>query len=821
MSTKTISLSGLLCFSLVLPALGAMVDYSKHVPPEVFIFPTPREASYGKMDLDLTEAVIVIPAKASERVRLAAEDLNGHLLRLSPKAKPWRVVEGKVPDPAGVCILLGVAGSHAALDQALAAGSIYVREGEPGPEGYRISVRGQGSGIRVLLAGSDDQGAYWAMTSFVQLLRPQLDGRIMAHRAEVRDWPGFSIRMTAMQTEHKSWGDQMTGLGLALMAKTNVSCYSGYDTKLNQYYRQRGFRTGAGYWIFQGVGKQAGQMGLAPNHWSDPRVLQAWVDAYKNDATMNPGLVIYHDCTDAGWWNRYLTDYWQKRSEAEKKAYTEPHPARADADRVNAIYRGVKSVNADVDVYITAPCYYDSPQNNEVQNVAMFREYLQTLGRLTPGDIKWVLEDRSPEDCAGYRRYLGRTVVNYKYPSSDAGVEFWSTTFTAARDNAGYSDTFFYCVGHPYQSLMFAGGAEYMWNPSLPADYAYLTEQFIPRACKFLFGNAWREMAEFYINYQAPLNGLSEGRNIELLRSAKDKVNRCVELLKTAKEKCDPSLPAGKLCIEAIYGNYEPVGDWLPLRITISEATERARKAEILIAYGEMDQAKKTLQEAEGFFKQIKDDQLKKHGGFQKDFDAARSLCDKLKQTIATGKVSAENLNVVKLDGMWRMKPDPGNKGVAEKWFEPAADRADWQAIAVPGWWESSGISGMSNYDGYGWYHCTFKIPPAWKDKAVVIHFDAIDDEAWVYVNGQFVGDHTLKNIPQPVCWEQPFKFDITELIYRDGENSLVVRVNDVKLGGGIWKSAWFSAEAPSRPKEGPGLVEIKDTRKRESSTGK
>ncbi len=800
----------IVCVSSPVTVIGE-VDFSKHAPPEVFIFPTPRQAAYGVVDIDLTGATIVVSEHASQRIRVAAEDLNASLLQIAPKAKPLAIAE-KVPADQTTVILLGTAGAHKLLDQQLAASKIYMSASEPGPEGYRIMGRPDGNRKIVLLAGSDDQGAYWAMTSFVQLLRVQPDGEVHAYSADIRDWPGFRIRMTAIQTDGQPQDLQLQRVSYAIRLKTNVSSYSGYDAKVNAYCRDRGFKTGRGYWTMQGIGRKAQELNLPPNSWSDPRLLQAWVDAYKAEACGEPGHVIYHDCTDAGWWNRYINDYWNKRNDADKKAYPQAHPARADADRVNAIHRGVKSVNPAVDVYITVPCYYDSPQNDALPNVESFRDYLRTLGRLTPKDIYWVLEDRSPLDCAGYRHYLGGTVVNYKYPTTASGTYMWGTTFTSARDNAGYTDAFWYCVGNPQQALMFAGGAQYMWNPDLPTDQAYLTEVFIPQACKYLFGSAWREVAQVVVNQNPQIDVLAESRIVSVLKSEHAKMQKSVELLHAAKNKIEPHLTEGKLFIEGWLGAFEPVAGWLDLRILVSEVFSRVQKAEAMVALGQSDQVGQTIKEADSFLGKIDVNRIKRYEWLDKEYRGLQETLGKLRQSIASGKAKATG--IFKLDGPWSMKPDAGNHGLNEKWFAEQYSRHDWAPITVPGYWDKSGIPGMTNYDGYGWYARTFCAPADWKGKSIIVHFDAVDDEAWVYVNGTLVGDHTLKNIPQQVCWEQPFEFDITDLVRWDRDNTLVVRVNDVKLDGGIWKSVWLRSDKPGRVKEGPGLVEIKDVTK-------
>ena len=105
-----------------------------------------------------------------------------------------------------------------------------------------------------------------------------------------------------------------------------------------------------------------------------------------------------------------------------------------------------------------------------------------------------------------------------------------------------------------------------------------------------------------------------------------------------------------------------------------------------------------------------------------------------------------------------------------------------------------SALSGVKRRVGAAnrlWYRRTFRVPPAWKDQRVLLHFGAVDWEAKVSVNGRDVGMHQG-------CYD-PFSFDITGALKAEGDQELVVSVWDptddgpqprgkqVKEPGGIW----------------------------------
>ncbi len=68
------------------------------------------------------------------------------------------------------------------------------------------------------------------------------------------------------------------------------------------------------------------------------------------------------------------------------------------------------------------------------------------------------------------------------------------------------------------------------------------------------------------------------------------------------------------------------------------------------------------------------------------------------------------------------------------------------------------------------WYERTFSIPSGWRGKKIILHFGAVDHEAWVYVNGKFVGSH--------IGGYSAFSLDITKSLV-SGDNRLLVKVTD------------------------------------------
>jgi hypothetical protein len=149
-----------------------------------------------------------------------------------------------------------------------------------------------------------------------------------------------------------------------------------------------------------------------------------------------------------------------------------------------------------------------------------------------------------------------------------------------------------------------------------------------------------------------------------------------------------------------------------------------------------------------------------------------------------------EEAAVVPLSNEWRFALDPENVGVEQEWFAPTFDDSDWATVrsdlGMKGW----EAQGFDNYDGYAWYRQEFVVPEDVEGKPLQMHFGAVDEQAWVYINGRLAFEHTVEDIGQPteVLWERPFIFDATEHLQPGGPNVVAVRVHDGVAMGGIWK---------------------------------
>ena len=129
----------------------------------------------------------------------------------------------------------------------------------------------------------------------------------------------------------------------------------------------------------------------------------------------------------------------------------------------------------------------------------------------------------------------------------------------------------------------------------------------------------------------------------------------------------------------------------------------------------------------------------------------------------------------------WAFTTDPHANGHFKDYFKTNFNDKSWKRIQICATWESAGF----NYDGIAWYRKTFKAPAAPQQyNAVELHFKAVDESAWVWVNGIYVGQHDLG----PTGWQEAFSIDITKEIKWGQDNLIVVRVKDVLNAGGIYQ---------------------------------
>jgi hypothetical protein len=141
--------------------------------------------------------------------------------------------------------------------------------------------------------------------------------------------------------------------------------------------------------------------------------------------------------------------------------------------------------------------------------------------------------------------------------------------------------------------------------------------------------------------------------------------------------------------------------------------------------------------------------------------------------------------------GEWTFRWDLQDQGMPGKWFAPDLPAGkEWQEVEVPAFLADTPAG---NEIGYGWYRTTFTLPESHAGKPIELQFGGVDEQAWIYVNGEYVGEQTLKSefmVGQEVTvadlWNRPFTRTVKAELLKPGKNVLAVRIHNSAMNAGI-----------------------------------
>lgn len=128
----------------------------------------------------------------------------------------------------------------------------------------------------------------------------------------------------------------------------------------------------------------------------------------------------------------------------------------------------------------------------------------------------------------------------------------------------------------------------------------------------------------------------------------------------------------------------------------------------------------------------------------------------------------------------WNFITDPRQNGHNKGYFKPRFNDKNWRKMDM-GYWE---FQGVEDYDGVAWYRIKFRMPEKMDHNAVEIIFDGVDESAWVWLNGKYLGCH---DEGQEGVGKR-FAVDCTKEVAWGQENVLAVRIGDTANAGGITK---------------------------------
>ena len=140
------------------------------------------------------------------------------------------------------------------------------------------------------------------------------------------------------------------------------------------------------------------------------------------------------------------------------------------------------------------------------------------------------------------------------------------------------------------------------------------------------------------------------------------------------------------------------------------------------------------------------------------------------------------------LDG-WRFKADPKGVGIAQGFYKPGFPSADLPTIRIGEFWDDQGYKHL----GEGWYRLRFECPELPAGKRVFVLFEAVDEAAFLYIDGQLVAWYDTA-FPD-ITWSKPCLLDVTGSLQSDGDHLLAIRVHNYSGAGGLYKPVTLMVE--------------------------
>ena len=145
----------------------------------------------------------------------------------------------------------------------------------------------------------------------------------------------------------------------------------------------------------------------------------------------------------------------------------------------------------------------------------------------------------------------------------------------------------------------------------------------------------------------------------------------------------------------------------------------------------------------------------------------------------------------------WSFALDEGKRGMDEKWYATDFDDAKWSPVRTDlgTGWQAQGFAG-GDTDAFGWYRMRIKTPSDFAGKKVYLVFEAVDEDAHVYINGTKVFEHSCAStgLKPSAIWLTPFAFEVGGSLRPGEEDLLAVGVYNRAGMGGIYRPVYLVA---------------------------
>ena len=179
---------------------------------------------------------------------------------------------------------------------------------------------------------------------------------------------------------------------------------------------------------------------------------------------------------------------------------------------------------------------------------------------------------------------------------------------------------------------------------------------------------------------------------------------------------------------------------------------------------------------------------------------------------LRNARVGAHEVILYRLSAKWRFARDLEDVGREQRWFAPGFEDDQWTQYRsdLGVGWEEQGSEG----NGLGWFRQTIPVPAELKHKHLALYFRAVDESAWVYIDGELLHENTPETTGLEVqkLWIAPFKVDVRDVLKPGAKHQLAVRVHDCGGMGGIYMPVFLvGSDVPLTADEVTELVKLKN----------
>ncbi len=153
----------------------------------------------------------------------------------------------------------------------------------------------------------------------------------------------------------------------------------------------------------------------------------------------------------------------------------------------------------------------------------------------------------------------------------------------------------------------------------------------------------------------------------------------------------------------------------------------------------------------------------------------------------------------------WLAKFYKNDKGILDTnfiWAGRDVNRSDWKQMNLPSYWETAVDSELVELDGVVWFYRKFNATPSAHSS---VSLGPIDDSDMVWINGHLVGATYNQ-------YNKDRVYSLSDGILKNGENYIVIRVEDYIGGGGMAGSKdkiFIQTDTEKIPLDGKWLYKI------------